>query len=119
MSTSTADFALIHATVDKVTKEWQEERARLMNDVDRARNEVQALRKYLDGQMRQHFQSYNGGLQEQLRRFGELRLPLPWVPCSINGFGDGWAPSTYEPAFDTVTYIKECRMVPIHQAGRV
>lgn len=119
MSTSNADFALVHESLDKLQQQWQQERAQLTNSADRAWREVRDLRAYLNEQMRGHFNAYNGGQREQLHRFSELCLPLPWVPSGVKGFSDTCVPSHYEPAFRTITYVEERRMVPLMQAGKI
>lgn len=97
-----------------------ERRARLAHDwemralaLDR---EVTRLRQYIDEEMKRHFESYNGGMIRQMQMMSELRLPTPWVPVGIRG-ADVAVPDMM--SFPTITYVREHRMVPITQAGRV
>lgn len=78
--------------------------------------EVTRLRQYIDGEMRRHFEVYNGGVIRQMHQLCELRLPTPWVPVGIKNIDD---PTPNYLPMNTVTYVREQRMVPITQAGRI
>jgi len=92
------------------------ERSNLRFENAALRDEVHRLRKYIDGQMREHFRAYNGGLGEQLKTMLELRLPTPWVPFGVRGMDD----PTYDmPTCRTLTYFCEQRWVPAREAGRI
>lgn len=97
-----------------------ESRARGNADVEQvarySREECIRLRKYIHGEMQRHFESYNGGLMRQMQALYEMRLPTPWVPVGIKNIDD---PIPDSVPFSTITYVREQRMVPINQAGRI
>lgn len=80
------------------------------------RDEAQRLRKYINSEMSRHFESYNGGMVRQMQAMLEMRLPTPWVPAGIKNIED--PVPDYVP-YNTITYVRESRMVPITQAGRI
>ena len=78
--------------------------------------EVTRLRRYIHEEMSWHFESYNGGLIRQIQAMQEMRLPTPWVPVGIKSIED---PVPDHIPYDTITYVRESRMVPITKAGRI
>lgn len=97
-----------------------ESRARVNADIEQAlryyREDCIRLRKYIHGEMQRHFESYNGGLSAQIGMMAEYRLPTPWVPVGIRNIEDPIADTV---TFNTITYVREQRMVPIREAGRI
>jgi len=97
-----------------------ERRARLARDWESCAfaldREVTRLRQYINEQMRHHFETYNGGMVRQMHQMAKLCLPTPWVPAAIENIDD---PVSNMVDIRTITYVREVRMVPITQAGRV
>jgi hypothetical protein len=84
--------------------------------VHEMRRELERLRRYIDSEMKKHFQVYNGGALRQMQTLCELNLPTPWVPEGIRDAGEPIPPFI---RMDTITYVREQRFVPIRQAGKI
>ena len=78
--------------------------------------ELQRLRAYVNSRMEEHFRVYSGGMLEQMKTLATLALPTPWVPTAIME-RDYPLPTDFPIARQT--WIRETRMVPLRDAGKI
>lgn len=89
-----------------LAKEWEGHAFALDRELER-------LRTYVKEDMKWHFSMYNGGLYGQIKMLHALDLPTPWVPMDLS-----YSPDSFSN-IRTITYVREHRMVPLAQAGRI